>query len=221
MRRDTRSALRPGARGPRAGRVVLGVGLGALLCAGGLSCAVDGRVDHRPAGPGRSPAEAPSPATVELRLVVATVAQPEFVALEVRPAWGGLNSGPRRDYGWRRLPVVTRLGRLGVDGPRSRPVALARGPIAAGTYDRVFVAVPEVVAVTRDAERRALRSHVEPIALRVTVPPSGSVRVDIELAVLPGASGGDGQPEVFVRNARVVSGETDPSLAARGTHGSS
>ena len=144
-----------------------------------------------------------APGTLELRLRLAPSTVTGLDRIEVMPEWGGASRGPERDAGWQRVPALS--DRLALPGS-GEPVLVARGQLAPGRYDRVHVAVPRVTALDRDGATVTLLGHIEPIARGFEIAPGETLTVDIELIVLPGSSIGDGRPEMFVKDARLVKG---------------
>jgi hypothetical protein len=173
-----------------------------VLCAVSL-CSCGRETRHGGPAGGRFVSPEPTTVAIRLRLALAPPALAEVASVVVRPEWGGVNRGPFRDEGWLRIPAVEERVVLGTDATaESPPVLIASGSLPAGSYTRVYVAVDEAEAVLVDGTRAAVQSHVEPIALPVTLTPGGVIRVDVILTLLGGSSDGDGRPELFVRDAR-------------------
>jgi hypothetical protein len=144
----------------------------------------------------------PAGGTLELRWTVAPAGLDGLSALVLAPDWAGAGRGPERDDGWVRVPVLAR--QVSLPHAAGDPVAVVSATVPAGRYDRVFVDAPSVTGIAPDGARHLLVSHIEPIARGFDLRPGGTVRIDIELVVLPSSSIGDGRPEVFVKDAREI-----------------
>lgn len=128
-----------------------------------------------------------------------------FAALIVRPYWGGANDELSRALGWTgfsgRPDAVVLHPRV--------PVLVARGPLAAGRWNRVFAAALEVRGRLRSGRRVRVANHIEPIARGFDLAPGQRVTVDVELVVLD-APGNAPTYEAFVRDARLVAAPRAP-----------
>lgn len=146
---------------------------------------------------------APEPTgTVALSFTLAPEDSAGLTELRVEPAWGGVNRGPERDANWQRVPAVPPGGPLPAPG-EGGGVLVARGPVPAGAYDRVFVATPRVTARATDGQVVEVVSHIEPTVRPVVVTAGGEVAVDIELVVRPLPSWRSPGWAVFVKGARL------------------
>lgn len=141
--------------------------------------------------------EAVSEAVIHLSWSPEHTAQLE--SLELAPAWGAFSAAEDRRLDWHRVPAA--------GSPLSlRPgesVRAAAGPLAAGSYVRVMVAVPLVFGLNAAGERLPVTSHIEPIALPVTATQNRSTQVELELAVLSRSPRVGGGLDVFVKDARL------------------
>ena len=88
------------------------------------------------------------------------------------PVWSGANRGHQRDDNWTHLPLLSDRIRLPADG--GQPIAVARGPLPPGHYDRVFVAASAVDAYDPAGQAEPLLSHIEPIARGFDLDPEGA-----------------------------------------------
>lgn len=146
--------------------------------------------------------------TLTLRVGLVGELPSDLVGLEARLAWAGANRGPDRDAYWSRVPLSVPV--LDLDAAANTAAArAAAGRLAPGRYDRLFVAAPEIVGVTRDGRRVPLVSHVEPIVEPFEMPAGGTVEADLMWTVLPAAFDSGAPAEVFVRSARLVDGAAD------------
>lgn len=126
-------------------------------------------------------------------------------ALDLELDWAGAGQGPLRDLGWTRVPLLAPSLRLPAAPPSGEDlVAVARGPLPAGRYDRVFVAAPAVTGWRADGTPEAITSHIEPIARGFDLAPGSDLVVDIELIVLERAAASGGGRQIFVKDARIV-----------------
>lgn len=144
--------------------------------------------------------------TLELRWHLPAGAGAGLDTVRIEPEWAGANRGPIRDADWSRIPLTTDRVAFGLAPDATgtvAPVAVARGPLPAGRWDRVFVAAPSVTARAPDGATLALTSHIEPIARGFDLPNGGRVTVDIELIVLPAPSFVGPGWQIFVKDALV------------------
>jgi hypothetical protein len=147
--------------------------------------------------------EARDRAEVELRWTLPPAGAAGLARVVAHPSWAGVNRGLIRDENWWPLvatdaPVVL---------PDGAAVAVARGRVRAGAYDRVFVASPVVEATAADGTPARLVSHIEPIALPLDLAPGSRTVVEIELVVLPLPGWRGGGWAIFVKAAREVAPE--------------
>lgn len=125
--------------------------------------------------------------------------------LRLEPDWGGVSRHHFRDAGWERFgrTVDKVVLRAAVD----EAVVLTQGRLAAGSYGRVFVAIPKVEG--RDAANRAVavNAHIEPIARPLTVRQGERTVVDLVIAVLPTPPQSPFREAVqaFIMDARLLS----------------
>ena len=120
-----------------------------------------------------------------------------FESLTLQVLWGAVNPTRDRVHDWVRFPA----NEARVELLPGAATTVASGTVPADTYKRVMVAVPEVLGHRGDGSQ-AIISHIEPIALPLTVPRDGSVTADLELIVLPAPRGAEGY-EIFVKDAQV------------------
>lgn len=144
--------------------------------------------------------------TLEFRWHLPADATAGLRSVRAVPDWGGANRGPLRDAGWTRVPLVrddVPLASAAGAAPVDRPVAVARGTLAAGRWDRVFVAASGVTAVAPDGSAVTVTNHIEPIARGFDLPAGGHVTIDIVLVVLPTPSFVGTGWQIFVKDAVV------------------
>jgi len=152
--------------------------------------------------------------TLELRWRLPAAGAGGLAEVHLVPDWGGANRGPLRDENWTRIP----LSASGVTLPSAdgAATAVARGSLAAGRYDRVFVAAAEVTGRRPDGTSMDVIGHIEPIARGFDLPAGGQVTIDIELIVLPSTERRGTAMEIFVKDAAVVDGAAaSPAASGR------
>jgi hypothetical protein len=119
-----------------------------------------------------------------------------FTGLTLRTGIAGVSTGPKRDDNWSFVPSVGDV-HLEPGGPA---VEVARGTVPAQGYLRVFASADDVVA----DDGTVIDHFVEPAVLHMTVDPSTTTVVDIDLIVLPRADSSGGGYRIFVRDAQVA-----------------
>jgi hypothetical protein len=128
---------------------------------------------------------------------------PGITSLEVDPDWAGASRHPHRDAGWHRLDLLQ--DRLSLE-PGAPAIAVAKGRLEAGNYDRVLISSPLIQALDDEGRSLAVISHVEPIARSFELGAGGTVRIEISLTLRPGVA--TGSPlEAFVMHAEVLAPE--------------
>lgn len=150
---------------------------------------------HRPSG------------TLELRLRLEDGAA-GIRSVEIDPDWAGASRHPHRDAGWHRISLIQDRLALQPGGPS---VIIARGSLAAGTYDRVLVSSPLIHAIDEAGSAHMVISHVEPIARGFELAEDETIRIEIRLTLRPGVD--PATPlEAFVKHAEVLeAGEEEPT----------
>lgn len=118
-----------------------------------------------------------------LRLRWAPEHQGGLTELRLEPDWGGVSNHRFRDAGWERFGRT--VNQVVLRAADDEAVVLTQGRLAAGSYGRVFVAIPRVEG--RDVAGRpvAVNAHIEPIARPLTVRAGGRTEVELVIAVLP------------------------------------
>lgn len=158
------------------------------------------RFDRATPTPSREPID---PGRLTIALQLDPQSKGDFEALELSLLdCAGAGHGPVRDLGWRQVTLdptwrSTSL-RLGADTDAQE---VARGPLAAGAYQRVFAAVDSAFGITSTGERVKLNAHVEPITRPFQLPTGGSQSVRIVLTVQPRPAFMGGGWNLFVREA--------------------
>lgn len=138
--------------------------------------------------------------TLELRLAADPAGQGGFASLELELLdCAGANRGRARDVGWTAVPTTRRAVTL--DARSGAAVTVARGPLPAGAWDRVFVAAPTVIGVDAHGVRTALEAHVEPIARGFTLADGAAVAVTMQITTRARPAGWGGGWNVFTKDA--------------------
>lgn len=144
-------------------------------------------------------ADAPS-GTLVLALAADPASMGGFAAIEATVLdCAGANRGAVRDVGWSRVRTV--VGSAVLDVASGAPVTVAEGPLAAGSWDRVFTAVPEAWGVAADGGRTSLEVHVEPIARGIVMPEGGRVTVVMQITTRARPVAWDGGWNLFTKDA--------------------
>lgn len=143
--------------------------------------------------------------TLELRLAADPAGMGAFggLALSLLDC-AGANRGAARDVGWAAVPVTATAVTL--DVASGAAVTVATGPLAAGRWDRVFVAAPRAWGVGADGRRTALEAHVEPIARGFELPAGGRVAVTMQVTTRARPAGWNGGFNLFTKDAWVDGG---------------
>ena|GEM_PF-3071740 len=163
-------------------------------------CYVSFDLDSVPADAGASTG------TLSLLLAADPESMGGFASIEVELLdCAGANRGAAREAGWARVPVAAI--RASLDVATGVAVPVAEGRLPAGSYDRVFVAVPRAWGITADGRRSAFEAHVEPIVQPFVMPDGGRVAVTMQLTSRARPAGWDGGWNLFTRAAWVLGDE--------------
>lgn len=146
--------------------------------------------------------------TLELRLAADPAGMGPFDGLVLSLLdCAGANRGAVRDVGWSAVPVTATAVTL--DVASGAAVTVAAGPLAAGRWDRVFVAAPRAWGVGADGGRTALEAHVEPIARGFELAAGEGIAVTMQVTTRARPAGWDGGFNLFTKDAW-VDGDTSP-----------
>lgn len=120
----------------------------------------------------------------------------------------GANRGAVRDVGWSAVPVTAT--EVSLDVASGAAVTVAAGPLAAGRWDRVFVAAPHAWGVGADGGRTPLEAHVEPIARGFELAAGDEVAVTMQVTTRARPAGWNGGFNLFTKDAWIDGGTPTP-----------
>lgn len=147
--------------------------------------------------------------TLELRLAADPAGMGPFRTLSLALLdCAGANRGAARDVGWAAVPVTAT--EVALDVASGAALTVASGPLAAGRWDRVFVAAPRAWGVGADGRRTALEAHVEPIARGFELSAGGRVAVTMQVTTRARPAGWNGGFNLFTKDAWVDGGAPSP-----------